>query len=413
MNKMCFVRFFPLTFFLGLTLFFTVASVGAEFTVRSGIELIQEYNDNIFLEKKDKNSDFITRIIPSVRANYRAPFWTWQFDYALNWWYYHKLGKSFDSHSLDLTSKLNIIDNFLHLDIKDSYANIALDERRASNEDNLNVNRTDTNKFTASPYITYRITPVITLTTGYRYADIWHREESAIDRKMHTGYATIDKVFSPVFNASVGVEYTLDRPENPEPDNKQTLVFVKAVYNLSPRTDLNGSVGYRMIDITDGDNKKSLYYSFRVVHQFHQTGNIELKISSDVLTSATYGVNERRSEHLTIRYGEALKIIAGIFHRKSEYSETDSEDEAFGITTGLEYRPDPRLTFRLGGSFEKNKFMPEDETREVFRGTGEIAYKLARKASLIFRDTYIREKGRISNEDYKNNIIAVQLRIAI
>lgn len=385
---------------------------GAEFTLRPSVDFVQEYNDNIFLTRDNRESDFISRVIPSVNMNYRAPFWNWQLDYMLNWWYYHKIGRSFDSHTLNLNSDMNIIENFLFLNITDAYSNIALDERSASSVDNLNVNRTDTNTFAISPYIRYRITPVATLTAGYRYTNIWFREESGINRQVHTGYATIGYIFSPKLNASAGVEYTIDKPEGDEPENDRASAYVSAVYNLSPRTTLNGTLGRRWIDYENRDDSSDFYYNFGIVHRFHQTGELELRISSDVLTSATYGIYESRSEELIIRYGDTLRFDGSVFHRKGEYVETDTEDEVYGITTGLEYRPDPRLTFRVSGSYEKGKFMPEDETSELYRASGEIAYQLARRASLILRDTYSIYNGRTSLDDYKNNIIAILLRIA-
>lgn len=386
---------------------------GAEFTIRPSIDLIQEYNDNIYLSRDNRESDFISRVMPALNMNYRTPFWNWQFDYTLNWWYYHKLGRSFDSHNLNLTSDMNIIDNFLYLNVSDVYSNVALDERSVSSDDNLNVNRTDTNSFTISPYIRYRITPVTTLATGYRYTNIWYREEGGINRQMHTGYVTIERVFSPNFNAAIGAEYTADRPEDPEPDNNRFTAFVRGAYVLSPRTNLDGTLGQRWIDFSNRSDTSNLYYNFGFVHRFHETGEIELRISSDVLTSATYGVYKSRSEELTVRYGDAFRVEGSVFHRKGEYIETDIDDEAMGITTVFAYRPDPRLTFRLSGSYEKSKFMPEDEIREIYRASGEIAYQLTRRASLIFRDTYTIENGRIDIEDYKNNIIAVLLRVAI
>ncbi len=413
MNKMNMKLLFLIAIFFVVSLIASSASDGAEFTIRPSIDLIQEYNDNIFLSRDNRESDFISRVMPALNMNYRTPFWHWQFDYALNWWYYHKVGKSYDSHSLNLTSDMNIINNFLFLNISDVYSNVALDERRSSSEDNLNVNRTDTNSFTVSPYIKYRITPVITLTSGYRYTNIWYREEGGINRQVHTGYATVEYIFSPSFNASAGVEYTADRPEDPEPDNNRFTAFVRGVYVLSPRTNFDGTLGQRWIDFSNSNDSSNLYYNFGIIHRFYQTGEIELRISSDVLTSAIYGVYESRSEELTVRYGDAFRVEGSVFHRKGEYSQTNRDDEAMGITTSLEYRPDPRLTFRLSGSFEKIKFMPEDQTREGYRASGEVSYQLTRRANLILRDTYTIENGRTGIEDYKNNIIAVQLRIAI
>lgn len=435
MNKMNRKCLFIIVLFFVNGFIATSISEGAELFIRPSIDFVQEYNDNIYLSRDSRKSDYISRALPSLSMSYKTPFWEWQFNYMLNWWYYHNLGKSFDSHSLDLTSKLTIIDNFLYLDIKDNYANIALDERRSSNEDNLNVNRTDTNTLIISPYIKYRLTPIVSLTTGYKYTNTWYRVEDGINRQMHTGYITINYMINPKFNTSMGVEYTMEQPENQEPRNKQTLAFISASYVMSQRTNLDGSIGFRQIEFSKGNDESSYYYNFIVLNRFHEHGNIELGIFSEIISTALYGVQENRTERLTISYGDILKATGSIFHSEIEYledelteetvSEKNLKNDIVGVTTSLEYRPTPLLTFRISGAYQEysylfqryndflKKYEYKKEIREVYTASSGMDYRVTEKITVALTYSHTKENGRTASENYRNNIVAVRLRINI
>jgi hypothetical protein len=401
---------FLASMFFYLTLSFT-ESEGAEFAIKPSLVLRQEYDDNIFLTRDNRESDFITRVLPSFNLSYNAPLWEWKFDYTLHWAYYSKLGESQDSHNASLASKAKLIRNFLYLDINDVYSNVVLDPRQPSTETNLRQNRTDTNNLTVSPFIRYQVNPSVVLTTGYRYTNIWYREENGINRQMHTGFAGGEYTISPVLSAHLGAEYTADRPEDTERDNRQMAVFVRALYRLGPRTDLDGTIGYRSIDIDEGRDRRRPLYNAGVVYRISEKGQVEFRVASTVATSPTLGVLESRTEQISARYGELLLINGSIFHRKDNYFATGRKDNVYGGTAAMEYKFNPRLTFKVGGRYEKDRFLTERENRKIFSGLGEIGYQLTQKMALVLSYIHTRENGRTRADDYTNNVAAIQLKI--
>jgi len=387
---------------------------GAEFSLRPSIALRQAYDDNIYLSKEDRESDYITRILPSFNLQYKSEPWDLSSDYTLNWWYYWKLKKGKDSHNLNLESQVRVINNLVYLDVSDTYSSVVLNPRRPSTDINLQINRSDSNNAVISPYVKYQITPLLFLSSGYRYTNIWYRESDAVNRQMHTGFATIEYKVNPKLITALSAEYTYDSPdENAFNDaNHQTTAFLRAQYTLTPHTDLDASVGYRRITFANDGADNMILYTVLLTHRFKGAGQIELRADSTSTASTQFGVVQSYSEQLNLLFGETLIVSAGIFHRDDEYLETDRQDTAFGLTAGVEYRPQPRLTYKISGRYERDKFLPEDEKRDIYGASGEIAYLLTDKATVSLNYTYSQANGQSeSDDDYRDNIVALQINM--
>jgi predicted porin len=390
--------------------FSATRSEGAEFTIKPSISVSEEYDDNIYLTHDGRVSDYITRVLPSVNIHYKTPLWDWTLVDTFSWWYYAKQGKSETFNDGSLTSKVYIIENFLYLDVSDIYSSVVLNPKKPSTETNLATNRSDSNNLLLSPYIKYQLTPASILTTGYRYTNIWYKDETSVGRQMHTGFATGEYKFSPVLSTYVGAEFTADRPEKIDPDNNQTAVFARTVYKMNPRTTFDGSIGYRWVDFSVGHDEGRLIYDAGLTYRFSEHGQIELKAASVLTSSPLDGVYESRSEQVTVKNVEAFSVSGSIFHRKDTYLEEDLIVEVYGGTAGIEYKPDSRLTFRVGGRVERDKFLPGDDVTTIYGGSGEINYQLQEKMTLILSYNYTKQNANITSLEYTDNLVAVQIR---
>jgi uncharacterized protein (PEP-CTERM system associated) len=136
-----------------------------------------------------------------------------------------------------------------------------------------------------------------------------------------------------------------------------------------------------------------------------------LSASSTFSPSPELGSLESRTGQLAIIYGKPFIMSSSIFYRKDKYIEKDQHDDAVGATVGIEYKPQPRLTYRVSGRYEKDKFLPENRKRNIYGGSGEISYLLTNKSSISLSYNYSRYIGRIVTDDYLDNIIAIQANI--
>ena len=392
---------------------FCAQAEGAEFSIKPSIAVSQAYDDNIYLTKEDMESDFITRVLPSFNMEYKSVSWDLSSAYTLNWWYYWKLRQGKDSHNLNLTSQVRVIKNLLYLDVSDTYSSVILNPRRPSTDINLETNRSDSNNANISPYVKYHITPLLSILSGYRYTNIWYREENGVKRQMHTGFATVEYKFSPTLITSLSVEHTYDIPENNTIDetNHKTAAFFKALYTLNPQTDLNASIGYSWISFANRRRDNMILYSVLLTHRLGGTGRVELRADSTFTPSPEFGVMESYSEQLNLIYGETFIVNGGIFHRIDRYLETGRKDTTIGSIAGIEYKLNPRLTTKVSGRYEKSKFLPEDRNREIYGASGMISYLLTNKATLSLSYNYTRGFSRIATDDYWDNVVAVEINL--
>jgi hypothetical protein len=348
-----------------------------------------------------------------LHIDYKTFFWDLTSDYTLNWWYYANLKQGKDSHNLNLASKAIIIKNLLYLDISDIYSSVVLNPRRPSTDINLNINRSDSNNALLSPYIKYQLTPQSSLSAGYRYANIWYRKEGAVNRQTHTGFTTIEYMLNPKLKTSLSAEYAYDRPEKSMLDrsNNQTTAFFRVMYTLNPRTDIDGTVGYKWVRFSNGVRKNIPIYSALLTYRFHETGRVELSANSTFSPSPELGSLESRTAQLAIIYGKPFIMSSSIFYRRDKYIEKDQQDDAVGITVGIEYKSQPRLTYKVSGRYEKDKFLPEDRKRDIYGGTGEIVYLLTNKSSISLSYNYTRHNGHTESDYYLDNVAAIQANI--
>jgi hypothetical protein len=387
---------------------------GSEFSIKPSIMLRQEFDDNIFLENDNKTSDYITRVLPSVNMRYNAPFWEWTLDYTLNWWRYWDLKETDYSNTANLASKMKLIQNFLYLDINDVYSSVVINPRRPSTETNLQQNRTDTNNLSVSPTLRYHITSTVVFTGGYRYTNIWYREEGSVNRQLHTGFGYVDYLVNPRLTASVGAEYTADRPAGDEPSNDQSVVYFRMQYKFGPRLDADIAIGYRQIKYDDGRNDDvGLSYNGTINYHLPETGNVEIRASSVITPSPTLGEIESRTGQITVRYGEAFSVNGSFFYRKEKYLEEDRQDNIYGGTAGIEYRPDQRMTLRVGVGIEKDKYLPQNNRRDIYAAFTGIDYRITAKATLGVTYNYSKSSGDVTSDNYSDNLVGLQFRMEI
>jgi hypothetical protein len=409
-----FLRFILFSLSACFSVFFSLSQAeAAGVSFIPSIVVREEYDDNIFLTDDDRNADYITRILPSFHIDYKTPFWDLSSDYTLNWWYYANLRESKNSHNLKLESQVRIIRNLLYLDMSDTYSSVVLNPRRPSTESNLDVNRSDSNNAIISPYVKYQINPIISLSTGYRYNNIWYRRGDAVNRQTHTGFATIEYLYNRRLKTSFSAEYTDDRPEsNPlDKPNNQTAVSLRAIYTLNPRTDMDGSLGYRWVRFSDGRRKNMPVYNALITYRFHETGRVELAAGSVFTPSPELGTLESRTGQLTIVFGKPFVINSGIFYRRDKYIERDQQDDTVGLTLGLEHKPNPRLTYKVSGRYEYGKFLPEKRKRDTYSASGEVSYMLTNRSTISLNYNHTRANGHLELDNYRDNIIAVRANI--
>jgi hypothetical protein len=103
------------------------------------------------------------------------------------------------------------------------------------------VNQTDTNTFTATPYILLRPSSDMSVKAGYQYSSVWYEDPDAIDREMLGGYGEGAWEISPRTALTSVVRYT--RADTDRVDYRRTDLSIGAKYEYAEDSFLSFTVG--------------------------------------------------------------------------------------------------------------------------------------------------------------------------
>ena len=239
----------------------------ADFSIRPSITVSEEYDDNIF-ESPQKKTDYITRFMPGLSFSYSAPFWDWDLAYNYDYRYYARNTRNGDdTHNLLTKGLVRVIDDFLLLDISDTYSRVSLNIARDRTQESLFVNQSDSNNFTASPYLQFHPSRQTTIKTGYRYNNLWYRDPTAIDHRDHIGYIDVAYEYSPKLTLVANNTYTHD--SSSEAYNRD-IAYIGGKYEYSEKSFINAQGGMIFQNAQKrGNNYNKPYWNAVITHAFN------------------------------------------------------------------------------------------------------------------------------------------------
>ena len=179
--------------------------------IKPAVTVSEEYNDNIFLTAYGKENDYITRVLPSVRFLYNAPFWDWDAAYSYDYrrYAYHR-DVDDNTQTATITNKTRLISEYLFLDASDEYNRVSLSLARDYTQESLFVNQSDRNVLLLSPYAVFHPGTSTTLKGGYTYQNIWYKDPAAVDKIDNIAAFEVKEEASPRLTLSMNLKHTSD-----------------------------------------------------------------------------------------------------------------------------------------------------------------------------------------------------------
>lgn len=275
------------------------------------LRLVEEYNDNIHEERHNPQADFITRVIPGIWWDYRAPRLDWYLNYHFEYVHYARNTQADElNHYLNTKATARLIDQFLFLEITDTFDRRYLDQSQGLSEpgnpdqpnaqapttsssfQNLFTNATDENLFTVSPYFRWHLTPQLGLTTGYRYLNKYYSAPALIDWERHEVYATANYVLTQQSSLQAGATASRTFPVRGEYYDRLT-VYVGFRYDFGDRSHILMRVGASEFQAHGETAYWSPYWYAELVHRFgRNTATITAGITYE--SDPTLGASEDR-----------------------------------------------------------------------------------------------------------------------
>ncbi len=169
----------------------------------------EEYNDNVLLSPNNPKNDYILRIVPGINGQYTSSLWDWNVAYTYDYRNYAQKTHTDDTtHTLDLVNHTRLMKEFLFLDVTDRYYRVSRSVLQDYTQQSLFLNQSDTNIFTATPYVKWDITTQTSGTAGYQYRDVWYKDPTLSDKIDQSVFINIGNQMSLNTLFTAAVRYT-------------------------------------------------------------------------------------------------------------------------------------------------------------------------------------------------------------
>ncbi|GAB7026167.1 TIGR03016 family PEP-CTERM system-associated outer membrane protein [Geotalea toluenoxydans] len=353
--------------FFGLSLsVFAEGDALADFEIHPGITVSEEFTDNVYENKNNKKSDYITRAMPGIQLRYEAPIGTVDGEYRYDYRYYLRQSrKDDDTHYANVNAHLALIDQLLFLDAGDNYQRVSLDVSRDVTQESLFVGQTDQNNLTATPYFSFNLSPRTTTRLGYRYTNIWYqrpdeaqiaalRQVDSISRRAHTGFGEVAYEFARNAKVSAGYSFTRTDRSSGSSNKQDSYLGVEKKYGPDDTSVISLKGGWTTIRYRQGRRYNAPFWVAEIKHQM---GNVVTTLNTRVF----YGEDPLRAVTKETSYSGAIDLLLskGLVGGMISYSRF--------VDTELDRLVTQRATAAIRGRYELLNRLAADMTVEGSR----------------------------------------------
>ena len=244
--------------------------LAADTEFRPSIAISEEFTDNLYELPNNKRTEFITRLQPGFTSRYQTAFWDWNLGYTLEYRRYERNNRS-DTffHNLNARGNIALVENFLFLDVSDTYRQVPVDVARnnTATENSRVANLTEQNNAAISPYMIWRLKGDNTLRTGYRYTDIRYSSSSGIDNQEHRAFADLTHALSAKFSLTAGYAFT--RLESQTSNFNRHDLSGGFRYEYSEKSFVFGQIGNSWQQFDRGGDANYIFWNAGVTHDFN------------------------------------------------------------------------------------------------------------------------------------------------
>lgn len=393
----------------------------ADYAVSPSIAVSEEYNDNIF-ETNDRKTDYVTSVMPGIILSYNAPFWDWDLNYILAYRYFaHKSQDNDFANNLKIRGLTRLIDNFLFLDLSDNYNRVSLNLAQDKTMESTFVNQSDTNNFTASPFLQFHPVAKIKVITGYRYINVWYKVSQAISRRDHEGFMEATYELSPKLDLLANYTYTLEKNAvNPYERHDPNLGFK---YEYKEDSTIFAEGGYTWLSPKYGGVSNDPFWNAGITHSFdHFTISLAsgVQYPFDPLsgltkeTDYTFSANKKLSRGnigVNLSYSKFVQdtSIQNLAFIGPQFQSLDIKSRySGGISASHELLQDLNAT--LSGSYERYEHVLEPTYTRRYYANADLTYTFPQKINLTLTYNYVKSYSPlVQSDNYYENRVSLTL----
>lgn len=390
-----------------------------DLTITPHLALSEQYTDNILLST-NKIDEYITRVVPGVTVEYEAPRLKFDFDGAIDYRYYanysayedvqeNGVGRDDTTYQVKALANAEVVKNHFNVVLQDVYERVSLDITRDYTQESLIVNQSDRNTFTLNPYFSFKLTPASTLVFGYKYVDIWYRENVGDDKNDNIGYGEIRHEVSSKSVVTAGYEYTKEQSQARDFDKHVGYLSFRHEYSEQSYVDLK--VGNLWIDYSDGPSQTQFIWDAGISYRFTQI-SASFRTALEFIENPEGNPSEVQSytlslQRITGRVKPGILLYAGEY-RDSITDDLDSRTYRGGVTLGYE------MTQKIDALFDYTLQRIDDEQNDTYTTAYFTGIRLDFKPSedftlsMAYRYQYS-HSPEIETDNYHSNRVILEL----
>jgi hypothetical protein len=312
-----------------------VPAHGAELTLKPSITVSEEYNDNVFLTTRNVQEDFITRVSPGFTLDYNAPFWDWKVNAGVNYLHFLRNTEGDQFYpNVNVVNNTRLIDNFLYIDVSDSYTRVPLNIAYES----LFTNQANQNFLTVSPYLKFHPLTRLELTAGYTYKNVQFDRMGTVDWQEHDLFFRAAHEITPRSNYFLNAVYAYTATS----DNIHYSRLTPSVgidYNYADGSHVSLEGGYSFLLLEGGATVASPYWNVGINYLF---GSTIASLNADVTynNDPTRNITERRgfTGGLTRQFSRGSIGASPYYYITKDYVTDSISQTSYGMSVTGTYK---------------------------------------------------------------------------
>ncbi|WP_129125883.1 TIGR03016 family PEP-CTERM system-associated outer membrane protein [Geomonas oryzae] len=323
-------------------------ALAAEFRLVPSLTLGEEYNDNLLQTASRQKTDFVTRVQPGVAFSAEGGGFSTDVTYGLDYRYFANGTRrdQFD-HRAGMKGSFRFFDDFLHLDLSDSYSRVSTDVARDVVNESLVVDQLLQNNAVISPYLNWRLPGAATLKTGYRYRDTRYWSGDGLDKIEHDGYAEYSRELTAGFTLSAAYNFAHLSSEASALDRHEGYLGLR--YDWSTATFIYGKFGYDWQSFDSGANTSDPFWDVGASRDFGiltATAGTKVQYTEDPQTLSTRNV--RHYATLSRVFSRGFASLGGSYEKFEKQQLIRDVEHKTLIEASARYLLRPDLTLMLG-----------------------------------------------------------------
>ncbi|MDA8387529.1 MAG: TIGR03016 family PEP-CTERM system-associated outer membrane protein [Nitrospiraceae bacterium] len=387
-----------------LLVFLVSGAQAAKFSAKASLSTQEEYNDNIYLTEKNRTTDYITKVLPSLALDYKAPLWKWHGAYTLDFQHYAN-GSVADNfaHDLNVTNRIEPLRKFFYIDMTEQYTRTSLSLTRNYSQESLFVNQTDVNNFAVTPHFTLRPGAHTKVALGYTYQNTWYKSPSGVNKQDNSIYAEATDKASRNLELSAGAIYLMEH--NDVEDYHKIDLHAGSRYRFAPDSYIFLTAGDGIFEFQRSGTSNQPFWDAGISRGF-ASFSAKIEASSQFVEDPT-GLAEKVDTYSISMTSVSARTPFTISLSLGDYRDLRTktlQTVSYGVTGTVSHKFTRVLESSASLTAQRLEDRTEDTyTNRLLSGLG-LDYNLSRRVSLTLNYLFVYSHSPVVLTDrYLNN----------